>query len=54
MMSCDMKEEQSLAQLQLLLKHDLSVVCKPAVPLKFRSIHATNLKGILGCGIFNQ
>lgn len=54
MMNCDMKEEQSFAQIQLLLKHDLAVICKPVVPLKFKSIHARNLKGVLGCGIFNQ
>lgn len=54
MMSCDMEEEPSLAQIQLLLKHDLSVIYKPVVPLKFKSIHATHLRGILVCVIFNQ
>lgn len=43
-----MKEEQSLAQIQLLLKRGLSVICKLVIPLKFKSIHATNLKGLLG------
>lgn len=48
-MRCGMTEEQSLAHIQPLLEDDLS-----RVPLKFKSIYATNLTGMLLCAISNQ